>query len=192
MRINLFWRTLPAYFVVLTLFAIPIYQQQAARERARDAGMVLTRQVALDHPRPKKLSGIPERIVFPSLSVDVSVVQGAYYNNAATWSVASKYANYANNTVPANNYGGKTFIYGHWTNNVFGETKNLAPGDIAYVTASNGHVFTYIYRGNSVIKPTDTKWLSKMGGKPGLVLMTCQGTWAQDRRLMFFDLERAT
>jgi LPXTG-site transpeptidase (sortase) family protein len=192
MRVNLFWRTLPAYFVVLTLFAVPIYQQHLARERAGAAGVALARRVAVVQAKPKQLSGIPVHVVIPRLSVDVAVVPGVYNNSAAAWSVAAKDANYAKNTAPANNYSGRTFIYGHWTTSVFGGTKNIVPGDVAYITTDNNHVFTYIYRSGSVIKPTDTKWLSEMGGKPGLVLMTCQGLWAQDRRLMFFDLEQAT
>lgn len=193
MRINLFWRTLPAYLVVVMLFAVPVYQQHVARERARATGVALARKVAVVHTvyTAPKLSGVPVRIVIPKVSVDVAVVPGVYDNNAVAWSVAANYANYASNTAAANNSGGKTFIYGHWTTAVFGNTKDLAAGDIAYVTTDNNHVITYVYQSNNVIKPTDTTWLSDMGGRPGLVLMTCQGLWAQDRRLMFFDLEQA-
>lgn len=190
MRFNLFWRTLPGYLVLLGLFFVPVYQQMLIRERAYAASADLAKQAALS--QHKELSGVPAQIVIPRLYINVGVVSGVYYNNAAVWSVAHDYANYAENTTPANNISGKTYIYGHWTKAIFGNTKNMVPGDIAYVTTSNHHIFTYSYTGNEVIKPTDTGWLNNMGGKPGLILMTCQGLWAQDRRLMFFNLKQAS
>ncbi len=191
MRINLFWRTLPGYLVLLSFFALPLWQQHSAHERAISTGAALAKHVSA-MPKQAVISGMPVRVVIPRLAVDVQVVKGTYYSNAAAWSVSSIYANFAQNTAPSNNELGKTLIYGHWTQAIFGKTKDLEVGDYAYVTTDNNHVFTYVYHGNEVVKPTDTQLLSSLhGGKPGLMLMTCQGLWAQDRRVMFFDLKQA-
>ncbi len=139
------------------------------------------------------IEGRPTKLVIPRLDLVVSIVDGHYIPEQRTWTVAAQAANYATNSSLSNNKSGKTFIYGHWYDSVLGRTSRLQPGDEVLVYTDNNHVFKYYYQTQVSLKPTDT-WIfdaANLGGKPGLQLMTCEGVWAQNRRLMKFDLGAA-
>lgn len=191
MKIGLFWRVLPVYLLIVFLFALPIWQNHiSAVETKRAAALAQSR---LDGKKviKKTIKGRPVRILLPSIDIDVPIVKGVYSGKQTVWTVASKTANYAENTVLPNNKRDKTLVYGHWTKSIFGKTKNLEVGDIAYVYTSNDHIFKYVYKSKVVVKPSDVEIFEKFKGKPGLVLMTCQGLWAEERRIMFFSLKEA-
>lgn len=137
------------------------------------------------------ISGIPTRLVIPRLGIDLKVIEGFYDASTAQWSVSNTDANYAINTPEVNSTNDKTLIYGHWTPQVFGPTKYLRTGDTAYVYTANGHLLKYSFTESMVVMPTDISMFKKLEGEPGMVLLTCQGTWGQERRLMFFKLEQA-
>lgn len=192
MRVPLFVQVLPVYLLIASFFVLPMWQRHEAVAEALQAGQAAQNDLAIKKAiADTKIAGAPTRIVLPSLGIDLTVVQGAYNFNSNVWSVTNLTANYAQNTAEPNNKSGKTLIYGHWTSKVFGPTKNLKPGDLAYVYTTGNHVLAYRFSYKSYIKPTDTAVLDSFKGKPGLVLMTCDGTWAQERRLMYFDLKAA-
>lgn len=193
LRVGLFWRVLPTYLVVCSLFVIPILQRQHANAQAVISAQIAQARLAQQKPpEPIFIEGKPVRIVMPRLGIDLEVLTGGYNINASEWFVAGVVANYAENTAYANNKQDKTLIYGHWTAKVFGNTKNLVAGDIAFVYTDNGHIFKYSYSHNQLVMPTDVGIFNEFKGKPGLVLMTCDGTWAQNRRLMYFDLQESS
>ncbi|HET9174560.1 MAG TPA: sortase [Candidatus Saccharimonadales bacterium] len=158
---------------------------------AESAGRYAESVLASVRSNSAMFSGEPTKIVLPRQGIDLPIVDGIYDGTQKVWSVARTTANFATITAQPNNAKDKTLIYGHWTPQVFGPTSNLKAGDFAYVYTSNGHIFQYRYENQTVIKPTDTQIFNNLNGKPGLALMTCEGTWAQDRRLMFFNLESA-
>src|SRR5688572_4317576 len=94
----------------------------------------------------KEIAGKPSRILLPRQGIDLPVVDGQYNFTSAAWSVSKTTANYASNTAEINNRQDKTLIYGHWTPAVFGPTKDLKPGDIAYVYTANNHILVYRYK----------------------------------------------
>jgi LPXTG-site transpeptidase (sortase) family protein len=99
------------------------------------------------------------------------------------------YANYAVNTYPVNNSNGTTLIYGHALVYVFGRTQNLKTGDTAFVYTDNGHIFQYQFKDSTTVDPTDTEIFSQLKtSQPVLKLMTCGGSWSQNRRIMTFEL----
>lgn len=190
-RTGLFWRVLPIHLLIAALFVLPLWQRHAAAEEAWQAGRAARAAIAARHSFVKPISGHPVRIVLPRLAIDIPVVDGTYDSGQKVWSVAATTANYATITAAPNTRHDKTLVYGHWTPRVFGATKDLQAGDLAYLYTSNGHIFEYRYENNIVIKPTDVEIFNDLKGKPGLALMTCQGTWAGERRMMFFNLEGA-
>ncbi len=193
MRINLFWRVLPVHILVGSLLLLPFWQRHEAAAQALRAGNIAQSKLVepTNVPQAMELEGVPVRIILPRLAIDVSVVPGIYNMSQKEWSVAPDSANYAPNTAKANNVQDLTLIYGHWTPKIFGPTKQIVSGDIAYVYTDNNHVFKYIFIGNTLVKPTDVQIFDQLKGEPGLVLMTCEGTWAQNRRLMTFKLDTA-
>lgn len=190
MRIPLFWRVLPVHCLIAALFILPIWQRHAAAEEALRAGRAAQADLLLQNGS-HKVGGEPVIIVLPHLGIDLKVDNGQYDFRSSHWSVTGTTANYAQNTAEPNNMQGKTLIYGHWTPKVFGPTKALKKGDMAYVYTSSGHILAYRYEYKTVVDPTDTGIFKTFKGKPGLVLMTCEGAWAQHRRLMYFDLKGA-
>lgn len=194
-RPKLIWRLAPFYIAIAVLIGVYFwhaYQNNAKAQKqlekdSRQAVAQLAKNPSVIH----KISGKPVRLVIPRIGTDVKVQDGYYVASQHAWTVSSDTANYATNTSPINNKTGKTLIYGHWFNNVLGKTRDLKPNDIAYIYTDNGHIFKYRYEDKTVIQPTDIWIFNNLGGKPGLKLMTCEGTWAQHRRLMSFKLEKA-
>lgn len=191
-RIPLFWQVLPVYGLVLSFFILPAWQHHADVADALAAGRAAQSNLAIKQAvEAVNISGRPVRILLPRLGIDLPVAEGQYNFTSSAWSVTNRTANYARNTAENNNQRDKTLIYGHWTSYVFGSTKNLKAGDIAYIYTDNSHVLKYRYVKKEVVAPTDVAIFNEFRGKPGLVLMTCQGSWAQERRLMFFNLVSA-
>ncbi len=193
MKIGLFWRVLPVHILIIGACMVPVWQRHEAKAVAQRAATMaeasLARPIVSD--KPARLEGIPIRVLVPRLTIDVAVVQGVFDEPSKTWSVAKSAANYAPNTGLVNNEKDTSLIYGHWTRDVLGPTKDLVEGDIVYVYTDNNHVFKYSFTGNEILKPTDVQIFDRLNGKPGLALMTCAGNWAQNRRIMYFKLEDA-
>jgi LPXTG-site transpeptidase (sortase) family protein len=194
MRVSLYLKLLPLYIGLAALAASPFYlahlhvlKVQAATSQA---------QVVLNKPKvpteiKTPLSGKPVRIILPAQSIDVSVVNGYYVPSKKSWYVAPAAANYAPNTALINNSKGTTLIYGHALSYVFGATKNIKKGDTAIVYTDNGHIFQYVFDSEISVNPTDVEIFSEVSGNPTLKLMTCGGTWYQNRRIMAFNLVKA-
>ena len=194
MKISLFWRVLPVHIAIIGVLIAPLWHNQQVKADVAKAAEQAKNQIE-SVPSTKlaktEIAGKPVRILLPRLNIDISVVDGSYSASSNSWSVAQSTANYATNTVPVNNVKDQTLIYGHWSKEVFGPTKQLEPGDIMYVYTDNQHIFSYKFTGSTIVRPTDTQLFSELQGEPGLILMTCDGAWANDRRLMRFELVEA-
>jgi len=192
MRIPLFLRVLPVYVLIALLVFLPFWQKHEVKVHAQAASQRAAAQLAVAHkPTVPLISGTPVRIIIGDVGVDVPIVNGSYDAQNTVWSVSGSAANYATNTALLNNKHDATLIYGHWTQSIFGPTKNLVPGQIAYIYTDNGHLFQYRYIAKQIYAPSDTTVFQTLKGKPGLALMTCQGLWAQERRIMYFELVSA-
>ncbi len=146
-----------------------------------------------DATNTQVLSGLPSRIVVPTVGIDLKVVNGYYNASKQTWSVSNDSANYAANTHPSNNQKGTTLIYGHDKSGIFHNLHNLQAGDEVAVHTDNGHVFVYSYIASEteVISPNNTTLFAMPATKPRLLLMTCDGIWSQNRIVMSFELKGA-
>lgn len=176
--------------MVLSIFVVPFGQRyiEFANSRAaeRNAQATLSDIKYSSLAIKTLVSGLPVKIVIPSVGIDIPVVDGYYFPHSTNWSVALTKANYDISTPAPNNKHGTTYIYGHWSPQVFGPTAKMIPGNLAYVYTSNNHIFSYKFEYKKVTRETDSAVLADFSKKPGLVLMTCQGMWAQNRRFMYF------
>ncbi|MDB5179753.1 MAG: hypothetical protein JWN12_385 [Candidatus Saccharibacteria bacterium] len=130
-------------------------------------------------------SGIPTRIVIPSIGVDVSVGVGSYNPSDGTWTLDNERAFYADASVPVNDNNGVTLIYGHARRAVFGRLGEVTGGSDATIYTDSGYSFHYIYESKQDVSPTDISIL-RVDGAPTLVLQTCSGPWDAYRTLVSF------
>lgn len=188
------WRLVPLV-VAAVILCIPLVQaglnhrniSQAAQ--AAEVRLVKTK-VAKE---PAKISGIPNRIIVPDLSIDLPVQPQTYSKSTKSWPVSTAVANYADSTAPLNNSAGESLIYGHNTRGVFGPLLNLKPGALVYVYTDNGRLFKYEYQSSQDITPTKLTIFEEMAKAPaGLKLITCKGPLFEYRYLMSFKLLQAS
>lgn len=139
-------------------------------------------------PQQQAISGHPANISFPSVGINLPVIDGVYNPNTKDWTLTPNKAQYAAITSQPNNVGGNTFIYGHALPQVFGNLPNIKAGDKALVTTDNGYTFTYVFQHSIEVPPTDTS-LFGYKGAPILTVQTCSGTWYQNRQLFTFTLQ---
>jgi LPXTG-site transpeptidase (sortase) family protein len=137
-------------------------------------------------PKPiAATSGIPTRIVVPSIGVDVDVGVGSYNPSDGTWTLDNERAFYADASVPVNDNNGVTLIYGHARSAVFGRLGEVTDGADATVYTDSGYSFHYVYESRQDVLPTDTS-IFRVDGAPTLVLQTCSGPWDAYRTLISF------
>lgn len=188
------WRLVPL-IVAAAVLCIPLVQASLnQRQVSRSAQAAESRLIkSKKNTEPVKISGIPNRIIVPSLSIDLPVLTQSYSSATKTWPVSRAEANYASNTVPINNSAGETLIYGHNSRSVFGPLLDLKPDSLVYVYTDNGHIFKYIYQSSQDVTPTKLSIFEDMVKAPaGLKLITCNGPYFEYRHLMSFKLLQAS
>jgi LPXTG-site transpeptidase (sortase) family protein len=188
--LNLKWRLLPLVAAVFIL-ALPLIDAQLSRHRVSSAAD--TARQRLSKPAKATLRGVPNRILIPSLDIDLPVISQSYSTILNSWPVAETTANYATETPQINNIKGQSLIYGHSSRDVFGPLLEAKPGAEAFVYTDNGHIFKYKYVGSINVTPDKTSIIKKMSEQPaGLNLITCDGDFYQYRRILNFSLTTAT
>jgi LPXTG-site transpeptidase (sortase) family protein len=184
------WRLLPLAIAALIL-SIPLIENVWTKHRISGAAQAAQTKVNAA-PAAAKLQGIPNRILIPSLKIDLPVVSQSYSPVIKSWPVASSVANYAAETAPINNTQGQTLIYGHDNSSVFGPLLGMQAGDIVYVYTDNGHLFKYSFSGFRDVSPRQVSVVADMAKAPaGLNLLTCTGAYFQYRHLMSFKFLKA-
>lgn len=192
MRVSLYLKLLPLYIGLAALVASPFYMTYKHDQQVLATAKSAQQKLQEAPQEEKIISGKPVRIVLPDVGIDLPVVEGKYISAEKGWSVSPVYANYAVNTYPINNSKGTTLIYGHALIYVFGRTQNLKPGNTALVYTDNGHIFQFRFTNSRTVNPSDTELFSQLNtNRPILKLMTCGGSWSQNRRIMNFELAKA-
>lgn len=141
----------------------------------------------LEAAEAEPITGVPKRIIVPSVGIQTSVQPGAYDVDANTWTIDSTSAFHADITVPVNNTNGTTLIYGHAEWGIFGKLPDTKEGAEAYVDTADGYRFTYVFESNRQVDPADTSALTS-SGPPKLLLQTCSGAFDVYRTLVTFNL----
>lgn len=189
-KLSLFWQLLPFYALLVGALAIAFWTQYSHTLQIKHASAAAA--VAVQGTTSKKtIQGKPVRILIPALAIDLPIVDGVYDSTAQEWSVSNVAANYATNTPQINNVGGRTLIYGHAVNDIFGKLQNVKKGDVAYVYTDNNHIFMYKFTSSEIVTPQDTSVFDHLKGSAGIYVMTCDGTWSSERRIALFNLENS-
>jgi LPXTG-site transpeptidase (sortase) family protein len=188
--LTLKWRLLPLVIAAAVL-AAPLVNNYWNRYQASSAAHAADEK--LQQAETQQIEGTPNRILIPSLSIDLPVVSQSYSPVTKSWPVAAGLANYATESVLVNNTKGETLIYGHNNRSVFGPILKMKPSDIVYVYTDNGHIFKYSYVTSQYVTPTKTEIFAAMAEAPaGLELITCNGPNFEYRHLMSLKLLQAT
>jgi len=188
--LSLKWRLVPLA-LALVILCIPLTENVWTRHQISRAAQAAQVKLSVK-PTAAKLQGIPNRILIPSLNIDLPVVSQSYSPALKTWPVSAATANYATETTLINNFHGQSLIYGHDIRSVFEPLLDLQPNAIVYVYTDNGHVFKYTYAGSHDVSPRQTTIVADMANQPaGLNLITCDGAYFQYRHVMNFKLIKA-
>lgn len=186
---TLFKRTALLYIVGLCLFGFAVWQNSktnaATMLRLQQATPIVAAQVATAKP-DIVIQSEPAYLVLPRLGIELKIVRAEYDTTANTWPVSATAANYAINTPPISNRADKTLIYAHAQKNLFAATSDLKTGDDLYITTADGHVVHYQYADEFIVAPSDVSIFDQLRGVPGVILMTCDGVWSENRRFMEF------
>jgi LPXTG-site transpeptidase (sortase) family protein len=135
------------------------------------------------------ISGHPIKVTVTRLGVSLPVIDGTYDQTGDSWTLSDDKAQFATETAAPNDGFGATFIYGHNIPTVFEPLKDLVVGDILTVETDNGYTFTYRYLSDEIVSPEDTSVLDEHSVAPRVTLMTCDGIWSENRRVMYFELQ---
>lgn len=135
------------------------------------------------------IQGKPIRINIPRLGIDLFIKDGIYSNDS--WNVSDTEAMYATISPFPNDNKGNTIIYGHATEQIFGKTRNLIPGDELSIYTENDYRFDYKFQSAKDVFPDDISIFSDQEGLK-LTLITCKGINDAKRSLMEFHLNKVT
>lgn len=144
----------------------------------------------LQRAAPKAIpatTGIPVRVVVPSVSIDLPVKVGSYNPDNASWDVDMDNAYYADVSMPVNNSNGTTMIYGHAQSAVFETLPLIQPDAEAIIYTDTGYAFRYSHTSSRNVPPNDVSVFTA-SGPPKLVLQTCIGIYSELRGLYSFKL----
>lgn len=178
---NYYFNIACIYFLVGTFFLYPAYS--ASLNTPPTLPVVNARS-------PEVISGNPVKIQIPSIAIDLAVTAGEY--SESQWTDSPSSAVYARVSSLPNSELGNTIIYGHNTPSVFYPTQSLRIGARALITTDNNHVFEYEYTSSENVQPDDVRIFRKNTSSAQLVILTCDGFWDQQRRLMYFTLVSVT
>lgn len=188
--------------IPLSIWVVSLYISSAALlgsiDRIADAStppsMPVIVEVPIPEPKPKNevLQGKPVQFSATRLGINLPIYDGAYTATSNDWTLRDGAVFFAAMTAEPNNAKGSTFLYGHNNASALAPLANIAAGDQATVKTSNGYTFTYAYSYDEIITPDIVDVLYEKPHMPRLVVMTCEGIWSKERRLMYFDLVSAS
>lgn len=135
------------------------------------------------------VSGHPNHISIPSLSMSLPVTDGAYNEKTGKWDLSLDHAHYAVISALPNTKLGNTFIYGHYRPEVFARLHRITIGSEARLLTDNGLVFVYRLDNIRETNPKDVS-IFAYDGAPKMTIQTCSGAWFQNRQFFTFSLVR--
>jgi len=143
------------------------------------------------------ISGLPVRIevIAPhnSMHIDLPVDPGYFDPKTGSWTLSDTKAYFAMPSVPANDSGGNTLVYGHNEAHIFSHLSSLKPrlGAHALLHTDNGRVFKYTFEDAKDLDPADVSVFHEHGS-PTLYIQTCSGDWFEKRRMYRFSFVEVT
>lgn len=198
LQITKFYISVALYYMVTLIFGIYIFRPQLIDVVLKNdpVAPVVLADIAASNPTEAVESapiimGKPVRLLVPSVGIDLPVIDGQYNPLDQSWTLVSDKAHFAIPSLPANDRGGNTLIYGHNTPPVFKKLSGLTLGASADVYTDNGYVFSYTFIQVDEVAPDNTTTFS-YSGTPILTLQTCSGVWSETREMFTFKFEKVT
>ena len=133
------------------------------------------------------IEGDPVRIEIPSVNIKLPVHQGDYHVATAEWTLWDAAAFWGSLTPKPSNQPGNTMIYAHNRVNAFKPLKDIKPGALVYLYMKDGSKFTYKYHRDEKVG-VEQFVLRTQSDKPEIMLLTCNGTFNETRRLLYAEL----
>jgi LPXTG-site transpeptidase (sortase) family protein len=185
---------IPLLVKVVSLYvfaALPIWfiLQRPADTSALDNNQYLS-EIMAEEPEPtpiEAVTGTPVRLEIPGVGINLPILDGDYDPTTDNWTLTTTSVHYATMTTPINNLSGHTLIYGHNNRDLLGPTRDIVPYELLLIYTEEGKTFVYTYTGDELVDPTDTSVLDNEPDKPHLTLLTCEGLFYEQRRLMGFE-----
>ncbi len=131
-------------------------------------------------------NSIPAALSIPNIQLEVLIEDGQYDQESDSWNISDSFAYYAKESQPLSSKLGNTVIYAHNKNHLFGNLRDLSPGDTAEIIDANGFSYQFTYQTNIETSPKDTS-VFYSDDFHQLVLITCSGFFDQYRSLYFFS-----
>lgn len=133
------------------------------------------------------LTQAPIRLQLPRQQIDLSILMGSFNKSLDDWYIDDKNAFFATlSSLPAQDTN-TSIIYGHNTDAVLGKTISIQRGDSLLLTHSDGRITKWRFVSDKFVEPDDVKIFSRQSEVPTVVLLTCNGSNNERRRLMFFE-----
>ncbi|HXH27044.1 MAG TPA: sortase [Candidatus Acidoferrum sp.] len=128
----------------------------------------------------------PVWLALPRLGMRVNLLPGAYYPASQTWRLDPTHAFYMPVASVAGGLPSTPLFYGHEIPAVFAPLNNVAPGEPLQIGTSDGRTLSFRFASAHVITPTDDSVLTAK--LPNAIqLMTCNGDFSQNRRVLQFN-----
>lgn len=162
--------------------------------QAQSVEAIAESKIALAEQSTSKnlLSGVPTHISLPSAGITLPVAPGGPTDETSSeWILSQDKVNYDVTRTTINNNKGASLLYGHNTKSVLANTANLEVGDPLIIRTKNSLVFKYKLVSIRSVLPTDLAAVNE-AGPARVLLLTCEGSFNQLRRLMEFSLVKAT
>ena len=174
------------YMVLLVIVASPFIGRYTTKASNQGKVQALTTELAESKPTEQPFSEMATAIKIERVGVDVPVLPGGYNLQRNNWDLSADKVHLANVADPINNTGGFSVIYGHNNKNVLGKTKQLIKNDILVIFTTSGRKVYYAYDYDIEVKPEQVNILQDGRKANYVALMTCNGLFDQNRRLMYF------
>ncbi len=128
---------------------------------------------------------LPVKIRIPKLDITLNIVSGNYDPYSDNWDI---YDNVAHLALPTNSYMQKKnmLIYGHNSDNVFGNLDDLYNNDTVQLIYSDGSSKTFMLKESVQVSPNNVT-IFTYNGQPRLTLLTCTGLLNELRALYHFS-----
>lgn len=167
---------------------LPLQYIRMQREHALANASTINIPAVAPTPAPQVISGHPDKLIIPSLNMELAVLDGTYDKKSGEWTLSGKSAHYALPTTLPNDTSGNTLIYGHYNKYVFNRLHKVELGAEARVSTREGFVFVYKFVGTEIVDPADTSIFTYQGPSR-LTLQTCTGALMQNRQMHYFAFD---
>lgn len=177
--------------VLLFLLGLGYLQRNYFYEQAVSSRPLFSLAPVLPSPAAdtEVIYGQPAELAIPRLGLDLKILNGSYDATTKGWTLDDWHAFWMVDTPQLTDRSKMTIIYGHDQENVFGHLNLLKPGDALVITTAQGALVNLRYRADAVVQPTDVQ-LARSGDAT-VALITCSGSFYQQRRVMYFDFVSA-